>query len=137
MKKNLFFKSKVAIILLFCFFLCGCSFENINNKISDLDVGINEELEKLESKDSFKKDPREDVEDGLKEEGMDISEDIKMKIDKWIEENNLNRYGDAIDTVYTGGTPLFNEATGEAIERYNYIIEKHPEVKKLFNLNNN
>ena len=35
------------------------------------------------------------------------------KIKAWVAspELNLNRYGDAADTMYTGGTPLFDEST--------------------------
>ena len=53
--------------------------------------------------------------------------DEKEKIDAWIKANNLNDYGDPADTAYTGGTPLFNEATGESIDKYEYIINKFPD----------
>lgn len=56
-----------------------------------------------------------------------VTEDEKQKIDAWIAENNLNQYGDSRDTVYMGGTPLFDERTGKGIDRYEYIIQKHPE----------
>lgn len=51
----------------------------------------------------------------------------KQKIDAWIEKNNFNPYGDPKDTAYTGGTPLFNESTGESIDRYEYITSRHPD----------
>jgi hypothetical protein len=47
-------------------------------------------------------------------------------IDAWITRNNLNEFGDSRDTVYAGGTPLFNEATGTYIDRYQYIKSHHP-----------
>jgi peptidylprolyl isomerase len=58
-----------------------------------------------------------------------ISEEEKRKIDTWLKKNKnkLNKYGDLNDTVYTGGTPLFNEKTGKTIDRYEYIIQKHPD----------
>ena len=56
-----------------------------------------------------------------------ITEAEKKKIDVWIRENNLNQYGDPADVVYPGGTPLFNEATGETIDKYDYILKNHPE----------
>ena len=59
-----------------------------------------------------------------------IDEELKVYIDRWIEENNLNQYGDSKDTMYTGGTPLFDETTGKTIDRYRYIIERHPELLK-------
>ena len=48
-------------------------------------------------------------------------------IDAWIIKNNLNRYGDPKDTVYAGGTPLFNEKTGETTDVYTYILQRHPD----------
>ena len=56
-----------------------------------------------------------------------ISEAEKQEIQEWIEENDLNKYGDPKNTFYTGGTPLFNEGTGETIDLYEYILEKHPD----------
>lgn len=56
-----------------------------------------------------------------------ISNEEKRRIDAWIKENKLNEYGDPKDRVYLGGTPLFNEATGETIDRYDYIIQNHPD----------
>jgi len=52
--------------------------------------------------------------------------DEKTLIDDWISANNLNEYGDPKDTVYTGGTPLFDELTGVSIDRYEYIKRNHP-----------
>lgn len=56
----------------------------------------------------------------------EISAEEKMEIDLWIKDNNLNQYSDPKDTVYTGGTPLFDEKTGQRIDRYEYILKKHP-----------
>jgi hypothetical protein len=56
-----------------------------------------------------------------------LNAEEKIEIDAWISENNLNEYGDPKETVYTGGTPLFNEATGKKISRYDYILQKHPD----------
>ena len=50
-----------------------------------------------------------------------------QKIDAWIAANNLNQYGDSKDTVYAGGNPLFNEATGQTTDRYEYIKQQHPD----------
>lgn len=51
----------------------------------------------------------------------------KQKINLWIKENDLNEYGDNKSTVYIGGTPLFNEATDESIDLYEYLLDKHPD----------
>ncbi len=58
----------------------------------------------------------------------DLTRDMKDRIDVWLEVNGYNRYGDQKDTYYTGGTPLFDESTGESIDRYDYILEKHPDI---------
>ena len=51
----------------------------------------------------------------------------KAKIEKWIANNNLNEYGDGLDTLYAGGTPLFDEATGKQIDKYDYILKNYPD----------
>jgi len=56
---------------------------------------------------------------------ISISETEKEQIEAWIIENDLNQYGDLKDTVYMGGTPLFDERTGESIDKYEYILRKH------------
>lgn len=59
-----------------------------------------------------------------------IDEGTRKRIDAWIRQNNRNEYGDAKDTVYAGGTPLFNEMTGRTMDRYEYILKKHPELRE-------
>lgn len=54
-----------------------------------------------------------------------VLEEEKPKLEAWLAWKDLNMYGDAKDTVYKGGTPLFDEATGEAIDRYEYIRSNH------------
>jgi len=56
-----------------------------------------------------------------------LSAQEKNKIESWISKNGLNQFGDPQDTVYTGGTPLTNSTTGASIDRFDYIISKHPE----------
>lgn len=57
-----------------------------------------------------------------------MDEKTKKRIDDFIKEKKLNPYGDPSDTMYMGGTPLFNEATGRSKDRYEYVLEKHPEL---------
>jgi len=71
---------------------------------------------------------------GPAEMSKKLTPEEKAKIDGWILGKGLNEYGDPNDTVYAGGTPLFNEATGEKIDKYEYILSKHPELIQLFNL---
>ncbi|MGV3719478.1 MAG: hypothetical protein ACO1SX_01100 [Actinomycetota bacterium] len=59
-----------------------------------------------------------------------IDETTRKRIDAWVRENNRNEFGDSKDTVYAGGTPLFNEMTGRTLDRYEYILKKHPELRK-------
>lgn len=49
------------------------------------------------------------------------------RVERWIEDNNLNKYGDPMDTFYIGGTPLFDERTGEKMNRFDYIAKMHPD----------
>jgi len=77
---------------------------------------------------SYKEISKENFKEEIKDSKKELTfEEEKLLIDKWIQEQDLNQNGDPKDTVYTGGTPLFNEATGERIDRYDYILEKHPE----------
>jgi hypothetical protein len=58
-----------------------------------------------------------------------IDKDTKNRILKFIKENNLNEFGDPKDTVYAGGTPLFNESTGEQTDLYAYLLKKFPHLR--------
>lgn len=51
--------------------------------------------------------------------------DEKVLIDKWIAANNLNAFGDSDATTYSGGTPLFDETTGQTKDKYVYIMAAH------------
>ncbi len=71
---------------------------------------------------------KETVTEKTEFDSENLSKEQKGVIDKWLESKGFNRYGDPKGTYYTGGTPLFNEATGVAIERYQYILGKHSEL---------
>jgi hypothetical protein len=51
----------------------------------------------------------------------------RTKIESWISENGLNQYGDPAGTVYAGGSPLYNETTSQTIDRFDYILSRHPD----------
>ena len=57
----------------------------------------------------------------------ELTPEQKKLIDAKIEKDGLNEFGDPKDTVYMGGTPLFNEMTGDQLDRYQYIVGKHPD----------
>lgn len=61
------------------------------------------------------------------QEKSSVKEDEKNVIDQWISDNKLNQYGDPLDTIYSGGTPLFDEANGTTIDRYTYVKNRHPD----------
>ena len=60
---------------------------------------------------------------------MPVDGNTKKRIDRWITENRRNPYGDAQNTMYAGGTPLFDERTGRTKDKYDYILDKHPELR--------
>ncbi|MDC0707824.1 hypothetical protein POL68_05020 [Stigmatella sp. ncwal1] len=51
-------------------------------------------------------------------------------LDQWLKARQLDPYGNADGTMYMGGTPLFNEATGETKDRLEFVYQKQPESKK-------
>ena len=57
-----------------------------------------------------------------------LSEDGKQKINAWIKEKGLNQFGDSIDTEYAGGSPLFDEVAEESIDRFQYLLDKYPNL---------
>lgn len=58
-----------------------------------------------------------------------IDEETRRRIDRFIRERGLNEFGDRPDTVYAGGSPLFNEMTGRHVDRYEYVLRRHPELR--------
>jgi hypothetical protein len=59
-----------------------------------------------------------------------IDPETRTRIDRWIKQKGRNRFGDPPDTMYTGGTPLFDERTGKTRDRYEYILDRHPELRR-------
>jgi len=50
-------------------------------------------------------------------------------VDKWLQDNHMDQYGNKAGTMYAGGTPLFDETTGTTTDRLEYIYKNHPEAK--------
>lgn len=136
--KNKFLKL-FFMLFLPLLFISGCSAENelgglkwLNEKAGDFLRQANEK-QKAKVIDVMDKKGK-GFEKGEKEQDQeeagadDITRAQKDKIDAWLEERGLNRYGDDKSAVYTGGTPLFNEETGERIDRYDYILNKFPDI---------
>ena len=59
-----------------------------------------------------------------------IDPETRARIDRWIKEKRRNPFGDPPDTMYAGGTPLFDERTGRVRDKYEYILERHPELRR-------
>jgi len=60
--------------------------------------------------------------DEIKGLATNLPKDIQLQIDNWLLAQNLNEYGDPDGTMYTGGTPAFDEATGETLDRFELIF---------------
>ncbi len=51
-------------------------------------------------------------------------------VDRWLASQKLDRYGSKQGTMYAGGTPLFDERTGETRDRLEYVFSRHPAAKQ-------
>ncbi|WP_228559389.1 MULTISPECIES: hypothetical protein [Myxococcus] len=51
-------------------------------------------------------------------------------VDTWLQKQGLDAYGNPEGSMYAGGTPLFNERTGEQIDRLDFIFKNKPEVRQ-------
>jgi hypothetical protein len=51
-------------------------------------------------------------------------------VDGWLTQHRLDSFGNPADTNYPAGTPLFDERTGKAINRFDYVYAHHPEAKQ-------
>lgn len=61
--------------------------------------------------------------------GMGTRTNTEACVDQWLKAHDLDKYGNTAGSVYAGGTPLFNEATGESTDRLDYIFKNHPEIR--------
>jgi hypothetical protein len=51
-------------------------------------------------------------------------------VNGWLKNKKLDEFGNPEGTMYAGGSPLFNEATGESKDRLEYVFSRQPEAKK-------
>ena len=51
-------------------------------------------------------------------------------VDAWLTQHGFDSFGNAADTNYPSGTPLFDERTGKSINRFDYVYARHPEAKQ-------
>jgi hypothetical protein len=47
-------------------------------------------------------------------------------VDQWLAARKLDPYGNPLGTMYAGGTPLFDERTGEHVDRLAYVYRRQP-----------
>jgi hypothetical protein len=52
-------------------------------------------------------------------------------VDAWLSARKLDTYGHPEGTMYAGGTPLFDEKTGETTDRITYLLARHPDLKTV------
>jgi hypothetical protein len=57
-----------------------------------------------------------------------VDDKTRKRIEDWIKKEGRDEYGNKRGTMYAGGTPLFDERTGQQKDRHEYILEKHPEL---------
>ncbi|MFZ5468377.1 MAG: hypothetical protein ACOZIN_02970 [Myxococcota bacterium] len=50
-------------------------------------------------------------------------------VDAYLAARGLDPFGNPQGTMYAGGTPLFDEKTGETKDRLELVYGKHPEAK--------
>jgi hypothetical protein len=56
--------------------------------------------------------------------------ELEACLDGWLRERKLDPYGHPEGTMYAGGTPLFDERTGERKDRIGYVLERHPDARR-------
>jgi hypothetical protein len=52
-------------------------------------------------------------------------------VDKWLAGRGLDPYGNPRGTLYAGGTPLFDERTGEHVDRLAYVYKRQPLAREV------
>lgn len=130
-KISFFFAGKILIFPALLFLFSGCSNSLQKIALEEVDYQVGEIFNKF--KDDQKNKEFDFSGNGKSEEvsagaASSLTESQREKIDSWLEDNGYNRYGDAKNAIYKGGTPLFDEETGEVIDRYSYILKKFPDI---------
>lgn len=115
------------------FLLSGCDFENTGDAVKSNLGKFNDKLgeefndfNKKQQEASINFDSNKDHK--KQKEERNLTEEQKRKVDAWLEEKGLNKYGDTKGVIYENGTPLYNKETGESIERYEYILNRYPNI---------
>jgi hypothetical protein len=127
-------KIKFFVFCLLVFVLSGCQTFGVNDGLKILNDSLGRMINNFSANQASSTFNLLSGNNAAKEKvitSADLSAADKQAIDTWLEKKGLNRYGDAKNAVYTGGTPLFDEATGKSVERYDYILNKFPDILNL------
>ncbi|HTX86508.1 MAG TPA: hypothetical protein VMC41_00390 [Candidatus Nanoarchaeia archaeon] len=127
-------KIKFAILFFLVFVLTGCQAFSASDGLKIINDNLGKVLNSLgenQASSTFNFFGKSASTTAASVTAADLTAAQKQSIDNWLAKRGLNRYGDSPNAVYTGGTPLFNEATGKAIERYDYILNKFPDILDL------
>lgn len=49
-------------------------------------------------------------------------------VEKWLKGHGLDEYGNPQETMYVGGAPTFDEATGHSVDRWTLVAKNRPEA---------
>jgi len=140
-------KQTVIVVILFSTFLfSGClSIKKLDEKVLEQNEKYSDKMQ-AEFGDEVKV-KQDEIKDKAKDAAFNVAEKtikfiattlttaVKQEIDEWLQKNGLNEYGDPEGTSYIGGTPLFDETSGETKDKYEYILEKNPQLIEDLNLN--
>lgn len=55
-------------------------------------------------------------------------------VDEWLQAHTLDAYGNPQGTMYMGGTPLFDEATGQHLPRQAFLATRRPDALRACGL---
>jgi hypothetical protein len=125
---------KVFLFSFLIFILSGCQQLSVSNGLSILNDSLGKALNNLatnQASSTFNFLGKSTSTQPAEITSADLTDAQKQSIDDWLAKKGLNRYGDAKNAVYTGGTPLYDAATGKPIERYAYILNKFPDILDL------
>jgi hypothetical protein len=136
----------ILILILITSTLSGClSIKKLDEKVLEQNKKYSDKMQ-VEFGDEVKV-KQDELKDKAKDAAFNVAEKtikfiattlttaVKQEIDEWLQTNGLNEYGDPVGTSYIGGTPLFDETSGESKDKYEYILEKNPRLIEDLNLN--
>jgi hypothetical protein len=126
--------TRLIVLSLSVFVLSGCQAFGVNDGLKILDDNLGKALNSLnqnQASSTFNFFANKNTSQDATTTTASLTAAQKQSIDDWLAKKGLNRYGDSPNAVYTGGTPLFNERTGQSMERYQYILNKFPDILNL------